>query len=64
MSTLWTPHGERPIPRADQSPAGGPEPEPTEEELAAEMAGLQDQLARTPAHVVVANHASGLWAWA
>jgi hypothetical protein len=30
---------------------------PTEEELAA----LRDQLARTPASVVVANHCLGLW---
>jgi hypothetical protein len=64
MSTLWTPDGERPIPRADQPPAGGsgPEPpEPTDEELAAELAEARDQLARTPAEVVVANHAYGLW---
>ncbi len=79
MSTLWTPSGERPIPRKDDpepggAPAGGsPGPgggrpgsgpggqEPTEEQVRAEMAELQDRLARTPAAVVIANHAFGLF---
>ncbi len=64
MSTLWTPDGERPIPRADQPPAGGSglePPGPTDEELAAELAEARDRLSRTPAEVVVANHAYGLW---
>ncbi|HWG74791.1 MAG TPA: DUF1844 domain-containing protein [Acidimicrobiales bacterium] len=77
MSSLWTPGGERPVPR-EPSPApaapgaqptsppgaGAEQPagsEPTGEELAARMADLQDQLARTPAEVVVANHAFGLF---
>ena len=38
--------------------AGG---EPSEEEVRAELAELQAQLARTPAAVVVANHAFGLF---
>ena len=75
MSTLWTPDGERPIRRDPPAPPesgsrggggdppgpGAPGPEPTEEELAAEVARLRDQLSRTPAEVVVANHAFGLF---
>ena len=75
MSTLWTPDGERPIRRDPPAPPesgprggggdprgpGAPGPEPTEEELAAEGARLRDQLSRTPAEVVVANHAFGLF---
>ncbi|MDQ1356353.1 MAG: hypothetical protein QOJ52_1180 [Acidimicrobiaceae bacterium] len=75
MSTLWTPEGERPI-RRDPAPAGGPAqpgppgagqpPEgPGGEELTAEdeaaMAELQEQLARTPVELVIANHAFGLF---
>ena len=58
MSSLWTPSGERPVGRsADPAPpAGGPEA-PSEAELSA----LRDQLARTPAAVVVTNHCLGLW---
>jgi hypothetical protein len=40
---------------------GGPESELSEEELGAEMNRLRDELARTPAEVVVANHAFGLF---
>lgn len=69
MSTLWTPGGERPVPReprpgpaTESAPsareAGG---EPTPEEMQARLAELQEQLARTPAEVVVANHAFGLF---
>lgn len=72
MSTLWTPGGERPVPREPrQAPAGGDSPpthggggderEPTPEEMQAHLAALQEQLARTPAEVVVANHAFGLF---
>ncbi|MGH9067383.1 MAG: hypothetical protein ACRD0J_07835 [Acidimicrobiales bacterium] len=76
MSSLWTPGGEHRVPRTDDQPApppsegtppgppepgagrgGPPEPGTTEEELAE----LQDQLARTPVEVVVANHAYGLF---
>ena len=84
MSTLWTPSGERPIPRKPDpgaggtpggAPGGGPSggggrgagegpgagAEPSEEQVRAELAELQAQLARTPAAVVVANHAFGLF---
>jgi len=67
MSTLWTPGGERPVPReeATTNPEDehGPLPgdEPDDEEMAARMAELRDQLARTPAAMVVANHAYGLF---
>ena len=74
MSTLWTPGGERPIKRepeaaggASPSAASGPSPasgqvrQPTEAEMAEQMEQLRDQLARTPAEVVVANHAYGLF---
>src|SRR5687767_12531852 len=50
MSGLWTPDGER---RA--------EPTPDEAGLAAELEAMQAELARTPASVVVANHAVGLF---
>jgi Domain of unknown function (DUF1844) len=77
MSTLWTPDGERPIRRdgpaaGSGQPAGG---EPgggaggggdrpdgvDEEEMAAQLQEMRDQLARTPAVVVIANHAFGLF---
>ncbi|MBV9661934.1 MAG: hypothetical protein JO337_12330 [Acidimicrobiales bacterium] len=75
MSTLWTPGGERPIRREPDPAAATPPPgatesrtgstggpgEPTEAEMAEQMAQLRDQLARTPADVVVANHAYGLF---
>jgi hypothetical protein len=72
MSTLWTPGGERPIRRdppseSESAPAAAPPGgvgggrEPTEAELREQMEALQDQLARTPAEVVVANHAFGLF---
>jgi len=66
MSTLWTPEGERPI-RRDPSASGGgggpggPDEEPSDAELQAQMAELRDQLARTPAEMVIANHAFGLF---
>jgi hypothetical protein len=64
MSTFWTPSGERPIPRDEPAPAPpppGPSPaaageEYDEEELRAEMLAMQEQLLRTPAAVVIANH--------
>lgn len=62
MSTLWTPGGERPVSR-DREPAAPAQEgrEPTPEEMQARLAQLQEQLARTPAEVVVANHAFGLF---
>lgn len=69
MSTLWTPGGERPVgrePNPTPEAAAGPPPGGTsgpqsEEELQAHLAELRDQLARTPAEVVIANHAFGLF---
>src|SRR5215469_6143976 len=68
MSSLWTPGGERPVPRADEAPASRPAPGPagepaelSEAEMRAQMEELRDQLARTPAEVVIANHAYGLF---
>jgi hypothetical protein len=74
MSTLWTPGGEHPVDREPEQgreggtappgqsrqarPAGVPQ---SEEELQAQVAELRDQLARTPAAVVIANHAFGLF---
>jgi hypothetical protein len=52
MSGLWTP--------GDDQPVGTP---PTDDEarIAEELAAMQAELARTPASVVVANHAVGLF---
>ncbi|MDA8061715.1 MAG: hypothetical protein M0T80_04640 [Actinomycetota bacterium] len=64
MSTLWTPSGEHPVGRSDQpraEAAPSSEREPTEAELQAEMAAMAEQLSRTPAEVVVVEHAVGLW---
>ena len=65
MSSLWTPGGERPVSREPQGgPSTGPEVpagEPSPEEMQARLAELQEQLARTPAEVVVANHAFGMF---
>ena len=52
MSSLWTPDGEQPV---------GAAPSPEEKELAAQLAAMQEELAKTPASVVVANHAVGLF---
>jgi hypothetical protein len=58
MSSLWTPSGERPVgPASDEGPPAGAPEAPSEAELTA----LRDQLARTPAAVVVTNHCLGLW---
>ena len=81
MSSLWTPGGERPVPRADEparsqpphttgspgfDPTGGVAgpsgaSEPSEAEMRAQMEELRDRLAQTPAEVVIANHAYGLF---
>jgi hypothetical protein len=62
MSSLWTPEGEQPVGRGDGSPTDGAEDrELTEEEYAQQMAALQEQLAKTPAAAVVANHCYGLF---
>jgi hypothetical protein len=69
MSSLWTPDGERRVerdqrPRAASSQADAHQPteeEPSEEEIRAQMAALREQLVQTPAAVVIANHAFGLF---
>ena len=77
MSSLWTPGGERPVgreqqqeqpsgpppsapPPGGQGPAGGAR-QPTQEELEAELAEVQRQIAEAPAWAVIANHAIGLF---
>jgi hypothetical protein len=69
MSTIWTPSGERPIRREPEPEAAAPTPrtapsapdEPSEEEMMARMAAVQQQLLETPAAVVIANHCIGLF---
>ena len=52
MGDLWTPGDDEPI-------SAGP---PTDDQrLAEELAAMQAELAQTPASVVVANHAVGLF---
>ena len=68
MASLWTPDGERPAPTppsaaeaarvADQL---GDDERAQAEELAREMAEVREQLAQTPASVVVANHVMGFY---
>ncbi|MGI8792819.1 MAG: DUF1844 domain-containing protein [Acidimicrobiales bacterium] len=60
MGTIWTPDGDhQPTTTAQAGPdAAG---EPSQEELEAQVRAMQDQLRQTPAHVVVANHAFGLF---
>ena len=68
MSTFWTPSGERPIPREDPAAAPTPSPdappeggdEEMDEEFRAELRAMQEQMLRTPAAIVVANHCIGL----
>jgi len=52
MSTLWTPDGERPISDEERARA---------EELAKQMSEVREQLAKTPAAVVVGNHVMGFY---
>lgn len=68
MASLWTPDGERPVrPRPaerDEPPAFdalSDDERAAAEALASEMAEVREQLARTPAAVVVANHLMGLY---
>jgi hypothetical protein len=76
MSSLWTPGGERPIRRPepeesstsgqgqagpDATGAGSQQRELSPEEQAAQLEQLQEQLARTPVDLVIANHAFGLF---
>ncbi|MDP1818931.1 MAG: hypothetical protein Q8K58_03450 [Acidimicrobiales bacterium] len=74
--SLWTPDGERPVGRpepaaADPAPSAAPEglrPEDLSEEERAELAAMQAELddvrksvLETPASVVIANHAMGIY---
>ena len=69
MSSLWTPGGDHPVAPPDDQAAGiGPSPDemsPEErqqaEEMAREMAAVQEQIASAPASVVVANHLMGFY---
>ena len=57
MGTIWTPSGEQPV--GDEGGGGDQEPAPAE--LEAELAEVQRQLLETPASVIIANHAIGLF---
>jgi hypothetical protein len=65
VGTIWTPSGEQPV--GDEGPggaAGAPadgDDEQVPEELEAELAEVQRQLLETPASVIIANHAIGLF---
>ena len=76
MSSLWTPGGEHPVdpkigenqPSEKLHPASvpdleslSPEEQSQAEALAREMAAVREQLASTPAALVVANHLMGLY---
>jgi hypothetical protein len=77
MSSLWTPSGEHiPQPeRGSNSAPGSPPPDldgpddeldalladPNSAEAQAQMKAMQEELAKTPAEVVVANHCYGLF---
>lgn len=77
MSSLWTPGGEHPVePKSsdhqptdsDHSPDASdlekeltPEEQEQAEALAREMSAVREQLASTPAAIVVANHLMGLY---
>ena len=64
MSTLWTPEGERPVGRESEQqtgPTDHPEGEPSDEEMAAQLQDMREQLSRTPVETVIANHAFGLF---
>lgn len=68
MSSLWTPGGEREVPRQPRSEPQAPRPaasppdsgsgSPDDE---AELAAVQRELASTPAAVVIGNHCVGLF---
>lgn len=76
MSSLWTPGGEHPVdpktgehqpseePQSASAPdleSLSPEEQSQAEALAREMAAVREQLASTPAALVVANHLMGLY---
>src|SRR5947207_5448714 len=64
MSSIWTPGGEQSL--SGQGPAAPTPGAPAEgdaaaAELEAELAEVQRQLLETPASVIIANHAIGLF---
>ena len=64
MSSLWTPGGERPVGGNAPAADGHADPNdlsPDQEELLGELQAAREQLASTPASLVVANHAIGLF---
>src|SRR5450755_845947 len=74
MSSLWTPSGEHfpekedgaappasPPPGGSAPPDEPPEAEPMSAEAQAEIDAMRQQLANSPAEVVVANHCYGLF---
>ena len=76
MSSLWTPGGEHPVepetgenrssdqPQSTEAPTLedlSPEEREKAEALAREMTAVREQLASTPAALVVANHLMGLY---
>ena len=62
MGTIWTPGGEQPVGEEKvQHAAGAPSSGPAPDDLEAELAEVQRQLLETPASVIIANHAIGLF---
>lgn len=71
MSSLWTPSGEHRVERdapggtppsaPPAPPAAGPPPDAGMGDAEAEVEALREQLARTPAATVVANHCYGMF---
>ena len=64
MSSLWTPGGERPVGRDGSAAQEHDDPTdltPDQEQLLGELQAAREQLASTPASIVVANHAIGLF---
>ncbi|MFZ0060382.1 MAG: hypothetical protein WAL35_10120 [Acidimicrobiales bacterium] len=65
MPSLWTPEGEHGVPSAPPDAAPGAQATPleemSEEQLAAERAALERDLAAAPAEDIVANHCYGIF---
>jgi hypothetical protein len=61
MSSIWTPGGERPVPPPSASPPSGQPPTPPAEPTEEDVERIREQLAKTPAAAIVANHCLGLW---
>ena len=64
MGTIWTPSGEQPVGDEGGGGSAGPQaggPQDAPEELEAELVEVQRQLLETPASVIIANHAIGLF---